>query len=174
MSGCEFGAIRSFSLPCGRRRRRHSSPRRRRIGCGSAPRRRDHGPGGLFHLRRGLTSGRSRGQGNRVKRCDEACEILVVPPCCFAPEADVILAGSVKASLPATPCYFAWGCFQYFLACRAVARVHSLSSAEADCAFADRAFVGHRPEHPRPEKWPTPGENAVSDTAPAGLFTRLP
>src|SRR6266700_3140196 len=50
--------------------------------------------------------------------------------------------GSLKASMPATPCYFAWGCFRYFswereprrpcgclsrddrrVACRAVARV---------------------------------------------------
>ena len=35
-----------------------------------------------------------------------------VPVIC--PTCQNVFAGSLKASMPATPCYFAWGCFRYF------------------------------------------------------------
>jgi 4'-phosphopantetheinyl transferase EntD len=39
---------------------------------------------------------------------DNASVPLICPTC------QNVLEGSVKASMPATPCYFAWGCFRYF------------------------------------------------------------
>src|SRR6267142_84031 len=72
--------------------------------------------------------------GQSYKLCDDGMVPLICPTC------QNVFAG--KASMPATPCYFAWGCFRYFswereprrpcgclsrddrrVACRAVARV---------------------------------------------------
>ncbi len=36
----------------------------------------------------------------------------IVPLIC--PTCQNVFAGSLKASMPATTCYFAWGCFRYF------------------------------------------------------------
>jgi hypothetical protein len=36
----------------------------------------------------------------------------IVPVIC--PTCQNVFAGSLKPSIPATPCYFAWGCFRHF------------------------------------------------------------
>jgi hypothetical protein len=64
----------------------------------------------------------------------------IVPLIC--PTCQNVFAGSVKASMPATPCYFAWGCFRYFRVRRAVARVRRPPSPK--WASAWQPSLGYR------------------------------
>ena len=48
----------------------------------------------------------------RTMASDKMREDGLMPLIC--PTRQNVFAGSLKASMPATPCYFAWGCFRYF------------------------------------------------------------